>query len=445
MTLPPPTGACARGDVLVTGATGFLGMELMARLLQDGDRRVWALVRAASQRDAEQRVRSTLTSLGADPEAVAERVLPVAGDLLRHGLGLDPRLRDELTESVGEVIHAAASVSFTLPLDEARAVNVEGTRHVLDLAVHAASRGTGLRRFAHVSTAYVAGTHRGPFGEHDLARGQGFNNTYERSKWEAELLLRRYGGLLPVQVFRPSIVVGDDRTGWTSSFNVIYTPLRAYARGALPALPARRSAPVDAVPVSYVARAILALAAAPPGRTFQLAAGPAASTVGDLIDRGAELLGQPRARALPPRLYRRVVHPLLLRRAGPAQRRWLERGKVFFPYLATRARFDVRATREALDDAGIEPPPPLATYLPRLLEFAELADWGRRPLPRSTVASASPGEVDEREMDSGADPGPERAHRRGHRGEQRDRAGHGSGARAGRGDDRARVPQPRQG
>jgi thioester reductase-like protein len=429
-------------SVLITGATGFLGMELLARLLQDGDRRVWALVRAASQGEAERRVRTTLASLVPDPDAVAERVVPVAGDLMRDGLAIEPHLREELAESVDEIIHSAASVSFTLPLEEARAVNVEGTRHVLELALLAASRGAGMRRFAHVSTAYVAGTHRGAFGEHDLARGQHFNNTYERSKWEAELLVRRHDGHLPVQVFRPSIVVGDDRSGWTSSFNVIYTPLRAYARGALPALPARRSAPVDVVPVNYVARAILALAAAPQGRTFHLAAGPAASTIGELIDRGAELLGQRRARALPPWLYRRLVHPMLLRRAGPAQRRWLERGEVFFPYLATRARFETRATRQALGEAGVGPPPPLASYLDRLLVFAERADWGRRPLPRSTVAPASRGGVDEREVDGGADPGPERPHRIGHRGEQRARARHGAGAGAGGGDGRARLPQP---
>jgi thioester reductase-like protein len=432
-------------DVLVTGATGFLGMELMARLLGDGDRRVWALVRAPGQAEAEVRVRAMLETIVPDPDAVAGRVVPVAGDLEREQLGLDPRLRDELAESVGEVIHSAASVSFSLPLDQARAVNVAGTRGVLDLALRAAARGRGLRRFAHVSTTYVAGTHRGTFGEEDLTRGQGFNNTYEQTKWEAERLARTYAGRLPVQVFRPSIVVGDDRTGWTSSFNVIYAPLRAYSRGALPALPARRSAPVDVVPVSHVASAILALADAGPERTFHLAAGPAASTVGELIDRGAELLGQRRARALPPALYRGVVHPLLLLRAGPAQARWLERGKVFFPYLASRVRFDTEATWAALREAGIAPPPPLASYLHRLLEFAERAEWGRRPVPRSTVAPDGSGEVDEREVDSGTDPGPERAHSTGHGSEQRAWARHGARARAGGGDGRARVSQPEEG
>jgi thioester reductase-like protein len=445
MNPPPPTGARTRGDVLITGATGFLGMELLARLLGDGDRRVWALVRSRSQEEAELRVRDTLASLVPDPESVAGRVVPLAGDLMRDGLGLEPRRRDELAEAVGEVIHSAASVSFSLPLDQARAVNVEGTRRMLELAMLASARGGGLHRFAHVSTAYVAGTHRGSFGERDLARGQGFNNTYERSKWEAERLVRRYSELLPAQVFRPSIVVGDERTGWTASFNVIYTPLRAYARGALPALPARRSAPVDAVPVSHVARAILALADAGAGRTWHLAAGPAASTVGELIDRAGDLLGRPRARALPPVVYRRAVHPLLLRRAGPAQRRWLERGEVFFPYFSTRTRFDTSATRAALDGAGVAPAPPLTSYLHRLLDFAERAAWGRRPVPRSTVTSPGGGGVDEREVDSGTDPGSARPHRPGHRRKQRARARRRARARTEGRDGGARVPQPREG
>jgi thioester reductase-like protein len=441
MTLPPPTGARTRGDVLITGATGFLGMELMARLLEDGDRRVWALVRSRDQEEAELRVRATLASLVPDPEAVAERVVPLAGDISRDGLGLDSRVLDELAVSVDEVIHSAASVSFSLPLDEARAVNVQGTRRMLELALLASSRGAGLRRFAHVSSAYVAGTHRGRFGEEDFARGQAFNNTYERSKWEAERLVRRYAGLLPVQVFRPSIVVGDERTGWTASFNVIYSPLRAYARGALPAIPARRSAPVDAVPVSYVARSILALADAGAGRTWQLAAGPRSNTVGELIDLGAELLGQPRARVLPPALYKGAVHPLLMRRAGPVQRRWLELGEVFFPYFATRARFDTSATRAALDEAGVGPVPPLITYLDRLLDFAARAEWGKRPMPRSTVAVHGAGGADEREVDSGPDPGPERSHRDRDGGQQRPGPRHGPGARARRRARRAGLPQ----
>lgn len=385
MFLSPDTGARTRGDVLITGATGFLGMELMARLLEDGDRRVWALVRAPSQRAATERLRETLASLMGDTDAYADRVEAVAGDLLAPGLGLGPRRRDELAEQVDEVIHAAASVSFSLPLGQARAINVAGTQRVLELASWIQRR-RGLHRFAHVSTAYVGGTHQGLFGEEDLEAGQRFNNSYERSKWEAEALVRGHRSRLPVQVFRPSIVVGDERSGWTPSFNVIYTPLRAYARGTLPVVPARRSAPVDIVPVSYVSRAILALADAGAGKTFNLAAGPDAGTVGELIDRAAAHLDRPPARVLPPVLYRRAVHPLLLRRANPAQRRWLERGEVFFPYFASKLRFDVSAARAALEPTEIRVPR-VDGYLDRLLEFAVRANWGRDPVGRAEAGA----------------------------------------------------------
>jgi thioester reductase-like protein len=385
MFLSPVTGARTRGDVLITGATGFLGMELMARMLEDGDRRVWALVRAPDQRAATERVRTMLDSLLGDADAYADRVEAVAGDLQAPGLGLSPRRRDELAEQVDEVIHAAASVSFSLPLEEARAINVAGTQRMLELAswIH---RRRGLRRFAHVSTAYVAGTHAGGFGEHELERGQGFNNTYERSKWEAERLVRAHFSRLPIQVFRPSIVVGDERSGWTPSFNVIYTPLRAYAKGTLPVVPARRSAPVDIVPVSYVSRAILALADAGAGKTFTLAAGPDAGTVGQLIDRAAAHLDRPPARVLPPALYKRAVHPLLLRRATPAQRRWLERGEVFFPYFASRLCFDVSAARAGLEPIDIRVPR-VDAYLDRLLDFAVRANWGGRPVGRAEAGA----------------------------------------------------------
>ena len=129
-------------------------------------------------------------------------------------------------------------------------------------ASSAQSRG-GLGHFAYVSTAYVAGTHEGVFNEDDLNVGQDFRNPYERSKFEAEQLVRGYSDRLPIQVFRPSIIVGEHSSGWTMSFNVLYSPLKAFSRGALPAIPAKRGAPVDVVPVDYVADAVFEVANRP--------------------------------------------------------------------------------------------------------------------------------------------------------------------------------------
>jgi len=358
-------------------------MELLARYLERTDRTIYALIRGRNQDEADERLRTAARTVIGSSHHYEGRLVAVRGDVTLPHLGIEPRQRDHLAEEVTEVVHSAASVSFTLPLDKARAINVEGTRGVLELAERCDERGGGLRRLSHVSTAYVAGTHCGPFYEDDLDRGQHFNNSYELSKWEAEKLVRERSQQLPITVFRPSIVVGESDSGWTPAFNVVYGPLRAYSRGSLGAVPGRRSAPADVVPVDYVADSICELSRRREamGRTYALAAGSEARTVGELIDMSARAFGKRRAVALKPNLYRRVVHPVLLRRGSESRRRVLRRSEVYFPYFDVAARFDNSAAADALAPAGIHVPR-LDGYFDSLVRFARAADWGRRPLTR---------------------------------------------------------------
>jgi long-chain acyl-CoA synthetase len=368
-----------RAGTLLTGATGFLGGEVLARLLERDERPVYALVRAGSDEEAQARLDRIVSALLGGAAPPGSTAVAVAGDVTLPRLGIPGPTRHRLAERVDRVIHCAASVSFTLDLDSSREINVEGTRRMLDLGEDCAHRG-GLTSFLHVSTAYVAGALDGTFGEGDLEVGQEFRNPYERTKFEAELLLRARAGSLPVQIVRPSIVVGDSRSGWTPAFNVLYTPLRAFSRGAYPMLPARRSSPVDVVPVDYVADAILALDGRP-GETHHLVAGERASSVGEIIDLASANAGLPAPPVLPPRLYRRTLHPILVRTGSEARRRGLRASEQFFPYFAMRVSYDDRRSRRALSDLGIEPPP-LRSYFDRLMDFARAADWGRRPLER---------------------------------------------------------------
>jgi long-chain acyl-CoA synthetase len=365
-------------------------MELLARYLERTDRTVYALVRARDDDEAQARLRAAVARVVDAPGRFDHRLLAIRGDVAEPGLGISRSRRLALAESVTEIVHSAASVSFTLPLAEAREINVEGTRRMLELAELCTAHGS-LRRFAYVSTAYVAGDATGTFGEDDHDVGQGFRNTYERTKWEAERLVRAHAERLPVQIFRPSIVVGEQETGWTAAFNVIYAPLRAFAKGAsVPLIPGRRSAPVDVVPVDYVADAIFALSAREDGvgETFSLAAGPQASSVGELVMLSAQTFERPRPLIMPPALYSRTIHPLALRRSSGARRTWLQQAPVFFPYFALRVRHDTTRTREALAADGLGPPP-LATYFDRLVDFAEAARWGRRTLSRVDAAGAA--------------------------------------------------------
>jgi long-chain acyl-CoA synthetase len=268
-------------------------------------------------------------------------------------------------------------------LQTAREINVQGTKRMLELAERAAERG-GLRRFTYVSTAYVAGEHAGCFSEDDLDVGQRFRNAYERSKFEAETMLEDWRARLPLTVVRPSIVVGERDTGWTSSFNVIYWPLRAFSRGAYMAVPARGGAPADVVSVDYVADAIFALGQATEaiGARLHITAGRHTSTVGELVALASAFFERPAPRLIEPSLYRRALHPLLLRSSrDPRHRRALQRSSVLFPYFAARVRYDDRRARAILHDSGIEPSP-LPDYFHRLVEFALAADWGKRRIPR---------------------------------------------------------------
>lgn len=218
--------------ILLTGATGFVGMAVLARLLERTDRYVVVLVRAPSSAQADARLNALLGSVFEAPERHRRRVTAVCGDLTAPGLGLGVD-RDWIAEEVRDVVHGAASVAFALPLAESRSINVEGTRRILDLAEDAAARGEGLRRITYVSTAYVAGDRHGCAREAELDVGQGFHNAYEQSKHEAEHLVWSRRARLPVTIVRPSIVVGERGTGWTASFNVVYGPLRAFAGGNL--------------------------------------------------------------------------------------------------------------------------------------------------------------------------------------------------------------------
>jgi len=376
-------------SVLLTGATGFVGGELLVRWLERTDRDVVTLIRAPNDAAASARMDVALRELDGDSSEHRHRVRAVAADMTARGLGLDERRADALADEVDTIVHSAASVSFELPLEQARAINVGGTQGMLELANRCARRGAGLRRYGHVSTAYVAGDRRGVAREDELdERGARFRNSYEQSKAEAERRVREAAGDLPVQVFRPSIVVGESTTGWTSSFNVLYAPLRAFALGAFPAIPARRSAPVDVVPVDYVADAVVALADAPggDGETFHLVAGERASSVGELIDMGATELGAPPPRVVSPALWR-IVGPALRRRLPVRARLTLERSDQYFPYFASRVRFDARRARCRLAAAGVDSPPPLRDYFGRLVAFARAARWGRAQLPREPPSS----------------------------------------------------------
>lgn len=358
-----PTRLNDQPEILLTGATGFLGMELLVRLLEQTGVRVVAPVRAADDEAAQARIDDVLNTLLGPRGAARHRVRAIAADLERPGLGLRPRDERRLASTLGAVVHCAASVQFTLPLQDARRINVEGTRTMLELAATAPY----LDRFVHVSTAFVAGDRPGRCFEHEGDVGQPPRNTYEQTKLEAEAVVAASG--LPAAILRPSIVVGDSVTGWTPAFNVIYWPLQAFSRGLLPVVPGDPDGRVDIVPVDVVANALLELAVGPRRTgTFHAVAGEDAPTARELSRLAAAHFGTE-----PPRFVPVGAAPEVEDRAG-----------AFLPYFRVRGTFDVCHGREI----GIRAPL-LHDYFPALMRYAGQARWGRAARPRWDVAAAA--------------------------------------------------------
>lgn len=184
----------------VTGATGFIGRFVVARLLaRDADNQVFALVRAGS----EYKLDAMRERLGVD----SNRLTAIHGDLNKKLLGVNKRDRDDLTGRVDHFFHLAAVYSLKADEKTQRYANIEGTRSALKLA-EALDAGC----FHHVSSIAAAGLYDGCFTEEMFSEAGPLANAYLQTKHESEALVRTESKL-PWRIYRPSMVVGDSATG----------------------------------------------------------------------------------------------------------------------------------------------------------------------------------------------------------------------------------------
>jgi hypothetical protein len=183
------------------------------------------------------------------------------------------------------------------------------------------------------------------------------------------------------------MVVGDSKTGHTSSFNVMYWPLKMLSRGMFRLAPADPQGVVDVVPLDYATDAVEAISADPAqrGKCFHIAAGPqACCTVSEFLDLAVEVMGIRRPILMNPALFLALVRPLILTVAWGKRRENFHKARVYLPYLSYCAKFDDTQARAALAPRGIAPPP-VRDYFRTLIEFAVATDWGKR-LPSSARA-----------------------------------------------------------
>jgi len=215
----------ARRTVLLTGASGVVGRSILRERGADGPR----IISAAHSAPV--------------PEAEEP---PVALDLTAERFGLDADSHAALAAEVDVVIHSAGLTEWGLPAERYEPVNVEGTRRVIEFAEQAGAT------VHFMSTAFVAALAESapvPLGEKNVCKN------YIRSKHRAEQLLRDSG--LPHTVFRPTNLIGDSTTGWTSQGQIVQLMSDWLGRGRAPFIPAHPGIRMDFVPQDLLSRAVL--------------------------------------------------------------------------------------------------------------------------------------------------------------------------------------------
>jgi thioester reductase-like protein len=355
----------------VTGATGFIGRNLVERLLQR-DGTIYALVRAGSRG----RLEELRTGWGAD----GARIVPVAGDLSQPGLGVSEEDMLAMRGEVDHLFHLAAIYDITAPADTQEVANVEGTRNAIELA-GAIEAGC----FHQVSSIAVAGLYRGTWTEEMFEEAERLDtNPYFRTKHESERLVRQECSR-PWRVYRPGIVVGDSRTGAIDKIDGPYYFFKSLQRlrRVLPAwLPTVgiEGGEINIVPVDYVAAAIDHIAHQPghDGRAFHLT-DPNPKTAGEVINLFARAADAPQM-AL--RLDTDVTEPAtgalrtglkLFPPAKQAAKLALERLGLppsILQYVDYPTHFDSSGAEAALEGSGIEVPP-LESYAARVWDYWE--------------------------------------------------------------------------
>ncbi|MBL7662006.1 SDR family oxidoreductase [bacterium] len=382
--------------IFFTGSTGFLGRELIGRLLVSRpDQEFALLVRSSKREPAVKRVETILQSAmrSADTRQWKGRIRIIEGDLSRNRFGLSESQFADLARETREIFHCAASTSLAQTLHAAWKTNVAGTDHVIDLAKNAAELQGSRIAFHHISTAYVAGDTKDTVQPSYLYLKGLFRNGYEESKARAEehvLAAREY---LKLKIYRPSMIVGDSVTGETSAFNVIYIPARLLVQGLLNVVPGIPHTPFDVVPVDYVADGITKLSARDgnPEEFFHLCSGVGRETTPkEILNLAVQALQNYRKHGagsvvIPPFVPLDVPQIMDLasmafeetkKNIGKFVRgdfQLIRRLRCMVPYMTSNPRFAVDGTQVALGNLS----PQFSNYGERIFSYCLDTNWGR--------------------------------------------------------------------
>ena len=365
-----PTGRPARVEktALVTGFPAFTARRMIEKLLaSEPDTKLYVLAQQKFADDAAKQFGS--------------RVEILVGDVCDMDLGLSSVEYRALSRELSWIHHLAGIYWMGIDEKTARNVNVTGTRTMLDLA-RDASR---LERVVHWSTAMVSGDRKGTWYEEDLEAGQKFHNAYERTKFEAEKLVRAAMHKLPITILRPGIIVGDSKTGEIDKLDGPYyliTLIATNMSGLRLPLLGRGESPLHLVPIDYVIEAAWQIGRRDDAadKTFHIV-DPAPMRAREVFDAVAEFAHTEKPRGHIPRPIARAV----LRTPGLSR---LGRGPLaFVDVLDHPVHYDQTNTARALAGTRVQCPP-LADYLPTLVQY--VLDITKAPIRPSSDDIADP-------------------------------------------------------
>ena len=369
--------------LFLTGATGLVGSEILRHLIGSGDIRVYILIRAGNRDELRQRFYTMLFDLGLDPYG-SDAIHPVSGDICLTNLGLDPQIADQLAQEVTDVIHCASDVSFGRSIMEARKVNLSGIINLMGLVSH----WRHIEQIAHISTVQVAGKRTGVIYESELFHTSGFVNSYEQSKYEAEVYLSGLMGDLPIAIYRTSGLVGDSRTGCVRQFNWLHQLLRLFSKDLLPILPGDPDLKVDLLPIDWLVETLLYMFSErfEPGMTYHMAAGEQNSlTIRELVGLSHRCLVQSqyahRRKVRLPKIIDQEAFAGLIDQ--PSNSGKYPQAKLlhtlmedFIPQWFLPKTFDLTHLRTALAGSSYSVPD-IKVYYPKIIDYCLLSNWGR--------------------------------------------------------------------
>lgn len=255
------TAATEPREVLLTGATGFLGAFLLRDLMRSTNAVVHCLVRSTDEKPALDRLRDNLEWYQLWDEIDPNRLSVVVGDLATPGFGLSTQRYDELSRRVDAVYHAAATVNGLYPYSSLKAANVTGTEEILRLA--ARHRSVPVH---HVSSTGVFAAEVVPgvaLKSTDLpGPATALSSGYRQTKLVAEQIIEiaRERGL-PVSIYRVDEISGDSELGRCQRHDFVWLSMKGILQAE--AVPADPAGIFHLVPVDYVSSAILGLSRNP--------------------------------------------------------------------------------------------------------------------------------------------------------------------------------------